>query len=290
MNILVTGANGQLAQTIKEIVNDGNSGVLDVFTFVGREDLDICDELAVEDYFASSIIDVVINCAAYTKVDLAEEERDEAFDVNLNAVKYLAMAAESCGAEFYHISTDFVFDGKSCSHYKESDITNPLSVYGKTKLEGEKIAMEYCSKAKVIRTSWLYSKYGNNFVKTIIRLASERKELTIVADQVGTPTYAENLAKAILKMICSDNKHFGELYHYSDGGECSWCDFAREIVKLKAFDCNVKAITSDEYPQKAIRPKYSVLNKDKIIKDYGVEIIDWRESLRKLIMNINYEL
>ena len=189
MNILVTGATGQLAKSIESISNVDSR-----FTFVGRNDFLITDKSEVDDYFANHDIDVVINCAAYTKVDLAEDEQKQAYDVNVNAVRYLAEAAENIGAEFYHISTDFVFDGESSVSYKELDKMNPLSVYGKTKWEGEKVALQACSKTQIIRTSWLYSLFGNNFVKTIIRLATDRDKLTIVADQIGSPTNAENLS------------------------------------------------------------------------------------------------
>jgi len=281
MNILVTGATGQLAKSIESITN-----VDSCFTFVGRNDFLITDRSEVDDYFANHDIDVVINCAAYTKVDLAEDEQKQAYDVNVNAVRYLAEAAENIGAEFYHISTDFVFDGESFVSYKELDKTNPLSVYGKTKLEGENVALQACSRTQIIRTSWLYSLYGNNFVKTIIRLATNRDKLTIVADQVGTPTNAEDLARAILKMVFSEKKHFGEIYHYSDAGECSWYEFAKEIVASSGVECEVLPIPSVEYPQRAIRPKYSVMDKSKIVRDYGVEIIDWRESLRQVIKSL----
>jgi len=281
MNILVTGATGQLAKSIESITN-----VDSCFTFVGRDDFHITDKNEVDDYFASHDIDVVINCAAYTKVDLAEDEQEQAYDVNVNAVRYLAEAAESKEAEFYHVSTDFVFDGDLSVLYNELDKTNPLSVYGKTKLEGENVALQACSRTQIIRTSWLYSLYGNNFVKTIIRLATDRDKLTIVADQIGSPTNAENLARAILNMVFSEKKHFGEVYHYSDAGECSWYEFAKEIVELSDIECEVLPIPSVEYPQRAIRPKYSVMDKSKIVRDYGAEIIDWRESLRQVIKSL----
>lgn len=284
MNILVTGATGQLAQSIKKIKGKGLYNC--VFSFVSREDFLVTNQKEVDDYFSKHDIDVVINCTAYTKVDLAEDENEQAYDVNVNAVRYLAEASERKGAEFYHVSTDFVFDGNSCANYKESDITNPLSVYGKTKLEGENIALSSCLKTQVIRTSWLYSLYGNNFVKTIIRLAKDRDKLTIVSDQVGTPTNAENLARAILKMIFSENKHYGEVYHYSDLGECSWYEFAKEIVSFTKIDCEIIPIPSSEYPQKATRPKYSVMDKSKIVSDYGVELIDWKMSLKQLVENL----
>jgi dTDP-4-dehydrorhamnose reductase len=283
MDILVTGANGQLANIIKRVVESSRNTNNSNFTFVSREDFNIVDQEAVSAYFSNHKVDAVINCAAYTKVDLAEDEQEMAYDVNVNAVKYLAIAAESCGAEFYHVSTDFVFNGETSSHYKESHNTNPISVYGKTKLEGENAALEFCSKTQIIRTSWLYSDIANNFVKTIIRLASSRTELTVVADQIGTPTSAENLANAILNMLSSENKHYGEVYHYSDAGECSWCEFAQEIVRLKALNCDIKPIPSEDYPQKATRPKYSVMNKEKIVEYYSVVIFDWKLSLAKVI-------
>ena len=287
MKILVTGASGQLAQTIRSLASresicEGEWRSAD-FTFVGREDFLITDRCDVDEYFAAHAVDVVINCAAFTAVDVAEDEPKRAFDVNVNAVKYLAEAAERVGAEFYHVSTDFVFDGEGSEMYRESDVTNPLSVYGRTKLEGERIALMSCSRTQVIRTSWLYSDFGSNFVKTIIRLASSRDELSIVDDQVGTPTCAVNLALAILKMVFDVDKHFGQIYHFSDGGECSWCDFAKEIVRLKEIDCVVSAISSEEYPQRAVRPRYSVLDKSKIIEDYAAVVIDWRLSLKSLI-------
>jgi len=286
MKVLVVGATGQLAKSLNRVISREAGGMSSLFSFVSREDFLITDKDAVNKFFASNHFDAVINCTAYTAVDLAEDEPEQAYDVNVNAVKYLAEAAESIGAEFYHVSTDFVFDGEGKTQYSECDKTNPLSVYGKTKLEGEKIALEVCSRTQIIRTSWLYSAFGNNFVSTIIRLAKDRDKLTVVDDQVGTPTNAENLARAILKMVFAKKKHFGEVYHYSDGGECSWCDFAKEIVRLKEIDCKVLPIPSKDYPQKAHRPRYSVMDKSKIVDDYAVRVFDWRLSLKDFLMSL----
>lgn len=283
MRVLVVGASGQLGKSIEQVVSLEAGGMSNLFSFLSREDLQVTDRTAINEYFDAHEIDVLINCTAFTAVDMAEDEPDLAFDVNVMAVGFLAEACERKGAEFYHISTDFVFDGLSDAHYKESDKTNPLSVYGRTKLEGEVIALKTCSKTHVIRTSWLYSAFGNNFVKTIIRLASSRDELTIVDDQVGTPTNAFNLARAVLKMVFAKKKHFGQIYHFSDEGECSWCEFAKEIVRLKGIDCRVSPISSEEYPQKACRPAFSVMDKSKIVEDYGLLLMDWRLSLESLV-------
>jgi dTDP-4-dehydrorhamnose reductase len=287
MRILVTGKNGQLGQSIYKIVNTANDGNLppNEFIFVGREELDLSSESSISHYFdRSNKFDVIINCAAYTAVDKAEEEQDLANQVNHLGVKQLAQIAKTQQAKLIHISTDYVFDGESDKPYIETDETNPINVYGRTKLAGEKALQAVMPmNAVIIRTSWVYSEYGNNFVKTMFRLGKERDELNVVSDQIGSPTYVTDLAGAILEII--KNKEFKEIsqatqiYHYSNKGEISWCDFAKEIFKIAKVDCKVNPITIQQYPAPAKRPKNTLMSKDKIAEIFSVKIPDWKKSL-----------
>lgn len=277
--ILVTGANGQLGSELKQLESKYSN--FD-FLFLDREDLDITDEKAVQYFFSENKIDFCINAAAYTAVDNAEKDTENARILNALAVKYLAENAKKTNCAFIHISTDFVFDGSAKSPLKESDKPNPLSVYGETKLEGEYFALE--NNALVIRTSWLYSTFGNNFVKTMIRLGNEREELNIIADQYGTPTYARDLAELIMALIdTKDIKTLVGLYHFSNSGEASWYDFAQEIFTISEIKCNAKPIATTEYPTPAERPKYSIMDKSKIVNDFGVELKDWKLSLKECL-------
>ena len=293
MRILVTGKNGQLGKSINKIVNTGNGKNNyqqdNEFIFVGREELDLSSESSINHYFdRSDKFDIIINCAAYTQVDKAEQEAELANQINHLAVKQLASIASKKQARLIHISTDYVFDGESNKPYIETDETNPINVYGKTKLAGERTLQEIMpTNAIIIRTSWVYSEYGNNFVKTMLRLGKERDELNVVSDQIGSPTYAADLANAILDIVQNiEFKEVGrktQVYHYSNAGKVSWYDFAKEIFKIAKVDCKVNPITTQQYPTPAQRPKNTLMSKDKIAEIFSVNIPDWKESLNTCI-------
>ncbi len=282
MRILVTGKNGQLGKSIHKLV--ANTKRTDDFIFVGREELNLSNENNIARYFENNVFDIIINCAAYTAVDKAEEERDLANQINHLAVKQLAQIANKQKATLVHISTDYVFDGESDKPYAETDATNPINIYGKTKLAGEQALKETIpTNAIIIRTSWVYSEYGNNFVKTMLKLGEQRDELNVVSDQIGSPTYATDLANAILEII--KNKAFKEvgqamqIYHYSNEGDISWYEFAMEIFKLTKIDCKVNPITTERYPTPAKRPKNTLMNKENINKVFNIQINSWKDSL-----------
>ena len=292
MRILVTGKNGQLGRSIQKIVNtntkiDNNQSLYD-FIFVGREDLDLSSGNSISHYFSkNNKFDIIINCAAYTQVDKAEQEVELANQINHLAVKQLAKIANKQQAKLIHISTDYVFDGKSDKPYTEIDKTNPINVYGKTKLAGENALQAVMPvNALIIRTSWVYSEYGNNFVSTMLRLGKERDELNVVSDQIGSPTYATDLACAILEII--KDKEFKEedqttqIYHYSNEGEISWYEFAKEIFKIANIDCNVSPITTQQYPTPARRPVNASMQKDKMVRMFELKIVGWKISLKLL--------
>lgn len=282
--VLVTGGNGQLGQCIRSISNDLKNIEL-VFTDVNE--LNICNLEELKDFLAYNSFDYLINCAAYTAVDKAEQEKTMARELNAEAVKNIAIAAAENQVKIIHISTDYVFDGKTYKPYRETDFAVPESHYGQTKLLGEKYLMEYQPKSIIIRTAWLYSEFGNNFVKTMIKLGQERDQLRIVADQVGTPTYAVDLAESILTIITKiDNKvksFIPGIYHYSNEGVCSWYDFTLNIHQMMGIECKVSPIESIEYPTAAPRPYYSVLNKNKIKTTYKLNIPYWIVSLEKCL-------
>jgi dTDP-4-dehydrorhamnose reductase len=296
MRILVTGKNGQLGQSINKLINIEtkieNNQSSDEFIFVGREELDLSNNSSIINYFDNhDKFDIVINSAAYTAVDQAEEEQELANQVNHLAVKQLAGIAKEQKARLIHISTDYVFNGESDKPYIETSETNPINVYGKTKLAGEKALQAVIPmNAVIIRTSWVYSEYGNNFVKTMLRLGKERDELNVVSDQIGSPTYATDLAGAILEII--KNKEFREedqatqIYHYSNEGEISWHDFAKEIFKIAKTNCKVNPITTQQYPTPAKRPKNTLMNKNKIIEKFGVKNANWKEPLNTCITTL----
>lgn len=279
--ILVTGANGQLGSEIKKIQKNYPAWQ---FTFTDVDVLDISNFEALDIFCSQHTFEYIVNCAAYTAVDKAETELELATKINSNAVKNLAKVANSSGAVLIHISTDYVFDGTSCVPYTEEIPVNPQSAYGKTKAEGEKAALT-CPRSVIIRTAWLYSTYGNNFVKTMLRLGSERQELNVVFDQVGSPTYAEDLASAILKIISQSEKTgvVPGIFHFSNEGVCSWFDFAWEIIRFSGKNCQVKPIESKDYPLPAKRPAYSVFNKSKIKLAYNIDIPYWKTSLYKCL-------
>ncbi|MDR2473152.1 MAG: dTDP-4-dehydrorhamnose reductase [Tannerella sp.] len=274
-NILITGSYGQLGTALRNIMPD----IADVF-FTDADTLDICNRAAILDFARAHAIHYIINCAAYTAVDKAEDDAETCNRINHLAVRNIGEVASSVGAKVIHISTDYVFDGKkdSTKAYCEDDAVSPKSVYGRTKLAGEEALTATCPASIIIRTAWLYSETGNNFVKTMLRLGASRDEIGVVADQYGTPTYAGDLAKAIIKILLSDNFVSG-IYHYTDEGICTWYDFACEIMRIAGLSCRVIPLTTAEYPTRAVRPAYSVLDKTKIRETYGVVTPQWQESL-----------
>ena len=285
MNILVTGANGQLGNEMQVLAREN---LQHTYFFTDVQELDICDEQAVYAYVSEHKIDIIVNCAAYTAVDKAEDNVELCDKLNNIAPGYLARAAQANGAAMIQVSTDYVFDGTAHIPYTEEEPTCPASVYGSTKLAGEQNVMDHCEKAMVIRTAWLYSIYGNNFVKTMIRLGQERDSLGVIFDQIGTPTYANDLAQAIFAAI---NKGVVRgIYHFSDEGVCSWYDFTVAIHRLAGIaSCKVKPLHTADCLAKAPRPHYSVLDKTKIKDTFGIEIPHWEESLKRCINQLRME-
>lgn len=273
---LVVGANGQLGNELRLLLQEQA-------LYVDKDELDITDQQAVQNFFAANNIKAIINCAAYTAVDKAENDVELATQINVEGPKNLALT----GVPLIHISTDYVFDGKSYRPYIETDKPNPTSVYGVTKLAGEQAVLEHAKTAIIIRTAWLYSTFGNNFVKTMQRLGSERSELKVVFDQIGSPTYARDLAIAIVAILPQIKANSKEIYHFSNEGVCSWYDFATEIMRLSALDCKVLPIEGKDYPTPAARPFYSVLNKSKIKQDFDISINHWQESLQTCLKNLS---
>jgi dTDP-4-dehydrorhamnose reductase len=289
MKVLITGSNGQLGTEIKELASDYEN--LECI-FKDLPGLDICDTDALNTFIIDQHINVVINCAAYTAVDKAEEDPEIAEQVNAKAVLNLVNALEKVDGKLIHISTDYVFDGNHSQPYKESDPVSPVGVYGETKRAGELAVLNSSIDAIVIRTSWLYSGYGNNFLKTMLRLGNEKKSIQVVFDQKGTPTFANNLAKTCLDILSdASSKKIskkGSLYHYSNEGVTSWYDFASAIMEISNIDCKVIPIETKDYPTQARRPLYSVLDKSKIKSDFKVTIPHWRDSLANCIKKINH--
>jgi len=278
--ILVTGADGQLGSEIRELAAEREPFPETHWHFTDKAELDITDEDAVAAFCREREITHVINCAAYTAVDKAESDERAAEAINHRAVEILAQQAKERGMGLVHVSTDYVFDGRNHRPYVEEDPTDPQGVYGRTKLAGEEALRRIAPKRSVIvRTSWVYSSYGANFVKTMLRLGRERDELGVIFDQVGTPTYARDLAEAILEILPRLENEQPEIYHYSDEGVCSWYDFALAIFEETGVDCRVRPIRTEEYPTPAARPHYSLLDKSKIKEHYGLKIPHWRESL-----------
>lgn len=281
--ILVTGANGQLGNEMRVLAAEHGEYT---YFFTDVAELDICDERAVMAFVKDNDIDVVVNCAAYTAVDKAEDNPALCEKLNSDAVEYLAQAAEANGAEFVQISTDYVFDGTAHLPYTETAPASPNTVYGTTKLKGEHKALHACQKTMIIRTAWLYSTFGNNFVKTMLRLGKEREQLGVIFDQIGTPTYARDLARAIFAAIRQGI--VPGVYHFSNEGVCSWYDFTKAIHRIAGVTtCKVLPLHTDEYPAKAPRPHYSVLDKTKIKTTYGIVIPHWEESLKACIAEMN---
>lgn len=281
LNLLITGSRGQLASEIKELAHDTTSNTQNYkFYFTNSQDLNITDFKKVEDYIKDNDINIIINCAAYTAVDKAESDEANAYAINHLAVKNLAKIAKEFGIKLIHISTDYIFDGISFKPYTEEDATNPQGVYGKTKLLGEEAMLGVNPKNSIIiRTSWVYSYYGTNFVRTMLRLGREKESLSVVFDQVGTPTYAKDLAQTILDILPKIKNEKVEIYHYSNEGVCSWYDFAKEIMRMAKLECQISPIETKEYPSPAKRPHYSLLNKSKIKKDFGIVLPYYKDSL-----------
>jgi dTDP-4-dehydrorhamnose reductase len=279
IKIVVTGANGQLGRELQMIAADYP---LFEFIFLSKDDLPIEHLGEVQDFFKKTEPTHCINCAAYTAVDKAESEKEKAFLINGESVGVLASICKSTETKFIHISTDYVFDGNSSKPLKEVDATMPLNVYGASKLNGEILATQNNSDSIIIRTAWLYSAFGNNFVRTMIRLMGEKKSINVVSDQIGSPTYAGDLANTIMQII-SSGKFVSGIYHYSNEGETSWYEFAIAIKEMIGSNCEVNPIPASQYPTPAKRPQYSLLDKTKIKTIYDVEIPEWKSSLRKCI-------
>ena len=273
--LLVTGAGGQLGQEMRLLLGDRA-------VYAGHADLDITDETAVKDFVAENDIDLVVNCAAYTAVDRAEDDRENADRSNRLGPALLARY----GRRILHVSTDYVFDGTSCRPYREEDATHPVSVYGSTKLAGEEAVLREAETAIIIRTSWVYSSFGKNFVKTMRRLGAERTDLGVVFDQICSPTYAADLAAAIVAILPQMTPGMKEIYHYSNEGVTSWYDFAVAIMEESGLSCAVRPIESAEYPTRAVRPSFSVLNKAKIKKAFGLSIPHWRDGLKRCVKKL----
>lgn len=281
VNILVTGSNGQLGSSIKKL---GNEHLNYHFYFTDKKELDILNFSEVEKFVVENKIEVLINCAAYTNVDKAKDEFELANDINYLAVENLGVIAKKHTIKLIHVSTDYVFDGKSEIPYLENDKTNPINNYGLSKLKGEEALIAINPKnCIIIRTSWLYSLYGSNFVKTMLKLFMEKESISVVSDQIGSPTNANNLAKTILKIIPAIKNKGVEVYHFANEGSCSWFQFAKEILKNSDDNCIIKPILSVDFKTKAIRPKYSLLNTEKIKNTFKIEILDWKESLQQCL-------
>ncbi|MBE0472316.1 MAG: dTDP-4-dehydrorhamnose reductase [Methyloprofundus sp.] len=304
-SILVTGKNGQLGQSLQKVViQNSELSIQHAFIFVGRDQLDLASPQSITDFFRSQRFDAIINCAAYTTVDKAESEPELADQINHLAVKQLADIAKALNSFLIHISTDYVFDGTNHRPYVETDKTNPINTYGLTKLKGEQAMQASGCAGAIIRTSWVYSEFGNNFVKTMLRLAKERDNLNVIYDQIGSPTYATDLAQVVLAVLnnefsmLNDEDNSGEyeavkiqnselnIYHYANEGVCSWYDFAKAIFEISNINCQVNSIETQDYPTPAKRPFYSVMNKAKIKQQAGLVIPYWRDSLKQCLMQL----
>ncbi|HEX5667657.1 MAG TPA: dTDP-4-dehydrorhamnose reductase [Chitinophagaceae bacterium] len=283
VHIIVTGANGQVGKELRDLAGTVRDAE---FTFLSREDLPLENFELLRTVLNFRKPDVVINCAAYTAVDNAESFRDLAFLINGESVGVLAAVCSELGSRFIHISTDYVFDGTSHVPYRETDPTSPVNTYGASKLEGEEQALKFNPDSIIVRTSWVYSAYGKNFVKTMMKLMSERKEINVVDDQLGSPTYAADLAETLLHIATAAHAP-GGIYHYSNGGAISWYQFAQAIAHISGSDCIVHPVPSSSYPTPAKRPAFSVMNTDRIREVFAVEIKPWRQSLEKCIKKIS---
>lgn len=282
INILVTGGKGQLATCIKDVENEYLGCK---FIFASNQDLDISSLSKLQSFFSLNAIDYCINCAAYTAVDKAETDEEKAYQVNAEGPRNLAVVCSKHSVILIHISTDFVFQGNGSKPYNEEDITKPINVYGKSKLKGELEIKKLMDAYFIIRTSWLYSEHGSNFLKTMLKLGVERDEINVVNDQIGTPTYAKDLVGIILQFITSKSKTYG-IYHYSNEGIISWFDFAVSIFDITNLKINVNSVNSNKFHQEAKRPRFSVLDKSKIKKELGIDIKFWEESLKTCLKQV----
>lgn len=280
--ILITGANGQLGQSILEQAK--NYKEIECF-FVTRNELDITNEELIQHFFEDKSFDFVVNCAAYTAVDKAEDDQENAYLVNAKATEFLAKITNAKGISFIHVSTDYVFDGTESTPRLETDQTNPVGVYGQTKLEGEEFALQNNPRTIIFRTAWVYSRFGNNFVKTMLRLFKEKESIAVVSDQIGSPTNAIDLATAILDIISKDELVYG-IFNYSNEEECSWFEFAQKIKEFSGSSIEINPVPTSAYPTKATRPAYSLLDKSKIKEVYQLEIPTWEDSLKKELKHL----
>lgn len=277
--ILVTGCNGQLGNEMQEAAKRFPSFQ---YIYTDVAELDICDKNTLDAFVKENGVNIIVNCAAYTAVDKAEDDIELCYKINRDAVRNIGEVASENNLKVVHVSTDYVFDGTNYLPYTEDLPVCPATVYGKSKLEGEQALMGTCGQAVILRTAWLYSSFGNNFVKTMIKLGTERDSLNVIFDQIGTPTYAADLADAILCLLSNETFVPG-IYHYSDEGVCSWYDFTKTIHRIANVTCNVQPIETKDYPARTPRPHYSVLNKSKIKSTYNISIPHWEESLEKCI-------
>lgn len=278
--IIVLGKGGQLASELESLKSKDKD-----WNFLSIDELDICNKKAVSEYFKNNSCNFIVNCASYTSVDKAEEEIEACYNVNLNGVENLLEALHGKDVALIHISTDYVFNGEKSEPYNEKDLTSPIGVYGNSKLAGEIAIRNSKIKSIIIRTSWLYSNYGRNFVKTMLNYGTTKDEIRVINDQFGSPTYANDLAKIIIKVVEDKNYIWstGDVFHYSNEGSCSWYEFALEIFKISKIDVNVKKVTTEKYPTKANRPKYSLLDKSKVKDVFGINIPYWKNSLREML-------
>jgi dTDP-4-dehydrorhamnose reductase len=282
INVLVTGSNGQLGMNFQNLTTDFSEEYS--FEFKSSKELDISNFNSLSSYFDTNTIDYCINCAAYTNVDEAEDEEFKAILINSEGAKFLAQICEKVGATLIHISTDFVFDGIKSIPYSEDDSPNPQNKYALSKYKGELAIQKHSRKHFIIRTSWLYSEFGNNFMKTMINISNSKKKIHVVSDQIGTPTYARDLAETVLRIIKNNYTNYG-MYHYSNEGVASWYDFAQTIFEEYKCDIDLFPINSESYPTKAKRPYFSVLDKSKIKEAFRIEIPHWRTSLKTAVRN-----
>ncbi len=285
--VLVTGAFGQLGTELR-LLTEGRQDF--IFTDIRSDEqvrrLDICDRKAVEKLIVDEGVGVIVNCAAYTNVNAAETETALCQLINATGPGVLARTALRHNAAVIHISTEYVFDGRKASGYRETDRRHPLSAYGRSKRDGEDAVRNSGCRGLIIRTSWLYSPFGNNFVKTMLRLGAERSEVGVVGDQVGSPTYARDLAEAILAILPRIGERHGEIYHFTNDGVCSWADFAAAIMRDAGLPCQVKPITTAEYPSPAVRPAHSTLSKAKIVSDFNIVLKPWEDSLKDCLKRL----
>ena len=277
--ILITGSHGQLGNEMQQTARRFPQFN---YLYTDIEELDICDKAALDAFVKANAVNVIVNCAAYTAVDKAEDDVELCYKINADAVRNIGEIAAENNLKVVHVSTDYVFDGTNHIPYTEDQPVCPATVYGKSKLAGEQALLKTCKQAVILRTAWLYSSFGNNFVKTMMKLGTERDSLNVIFDQIGTPTYAADLADAIMRIISSKNFVPG-IYHFSDEGVCSWYDFTKSIHRLAGITCDVRPIETKDYPARTPRPHYSVLNKAKIKSTYGIVIPHWEESLERCI-------